>query len=133
MDNFSAILRQVGFRATPRRLSLLNTLSKERKPLTVAEIQRKLGRSAPDTVTLYRALEALAEKGILERTELGHGHAHFELPKKHHHHIVCTACGRVEDFSSRVFEAALQKIKSNSFEIITTHSVELFGRCAKCA
>ena len=43
------------------------------------------------------ALEALANKNIIRRVDLGHSHTHYEMEKKHHHHVVCTDCGDVED------------------------------------
>lgn len=130
------LLRDAGFRATPGKIALLELLENEDKPLTVAEIQKKLKRKQ-DTVTLYRSLEALTEKGVLTRSELGHGHAHYELSvgKKHHHHLVCTSCERVEDFSDPSLETALMKAakSAKSFKSINNHSLELFGLCARCS
>jgi len=130
------MLRKAGFRATPGKVALLELLQDEVKPLTVVEIQKKL-RQKQDTVTLYRSLEALTEKNLLARSELGHGHAHYELSvgKKHHHHLVCTSCERVEDFSDPSLETALIKAAKNAkaFKSINSHSLELFGLCARCS
>ncbi|MBY0473176.1 transcriptional repressor [Patescibacteria group bacterium] len=133
---YKTLLQKAGFRATPGKIALLELLQKEDKPLTVAEIQKKLKRKQ-DTVTLYRSLEALTEANILMRSELGHGHAHYELSigKKHHHHLVCTNCEKVEDFSDPSLETALTKAAKNasSFKSINSHSLELFGLCARCS
>lgn len=132
----TAILRAAGYRATPGRIRLLDLLAQEKKPLTVAEIQKKL-KGAQDVVTLYRSLEALATSNILQRSEFGHGHAHYEFVEKgkHHHHIVCTKCETVEDFSDASFEEALVHAagKAKSFKSINSHSLELFGLCANCS
>lgn len=133
-QKFIEMLRAAGFRATPGRIRLLSLLSAQRKPLTVAEIRTKLGRTLNEA-TLYRALEALAAKGILERTELGHGHAHYELAvgKRHHHHVICTDCSKVEDVDGCLADLQKQiRSMSKSFGSIYSHNLEFFGRCVNC-
>lgn len=134
--DYKALLRNAGFRATPGKIALLELLRKENNPRTVAEIQKKL-KQKQDTVTLYRSLEGLTAAGIVSRSELGHGHAHYELlaGKGHHHHLVCTNCEQVEDFSDPLLENALMRAEKNakSFKSINSHSLELFGLCKSCA
>lgn len=90
MDNFKELLQKRGFRATPGRIALLRTLWMAKRPLTVDEIGRKLDLNV---VTLYRALNDLADEGLLLRGN-GTGDAtHFSYPKNHHHHMVCADCG----------------------------------------
>lgn len=94
MNNFKELLQSKGFRATPGRIALLKALSLAKRPLTVDEIGRRLDLNV---VTLYRALNDLADRGLLLRG-LGTGDAiHFSYPKDHHHHMVCVGCG----FSSK--------------------------------
>src|SRR3989344_7644364 len=92
--DFPALLRKSGLRATGGRIQLLKTLAQEKKPITIDELKEKLG-SHLDMVTLYRALEALKSANIVERMDLQHGHAHYELSagRAHHHHAVCRSCG----------------------------------------
>src|SRR3990167_2633608 len=98
LQDFPALLRKSGLRATSGRIQLLKTLAAEKKPITIDELKEKLGVDL-DTVTLYRALEALKSARIVERMDLQHGHAHYELRagRPHHHHAVCRLCGTVED------------------------------------
>jgi Fe2+ or Zn2+ uptake regulation protein len=94
MENFQELLQKQGFRATPGRIALLEKLSKAKKPLRVDEIGRRLDLNV---VTLYRALNDLADKGLLLRGS-GVGDAmSFSYPKNHHHHMICADCG----FASR--------------------------------
>jgi Fe2+ or Zn2+ uptake regulation protein len=90
MEDFKGMLQSRGFRATPGRIALLRTLYLAKHPLTVEEIARKLDLNV---VTLYRALNDLADQNLLLRG-IGHGDAmHFSYPKNHHHHLVCADCG----------------------------------------
>ena len=136
MSHFAATLRDAGFRATPGRLALLELLEESGTPLSVKTISRRLS-PRKDEVTVYRALEALSNAGILARVDFQHDHAHYELiaDKKHHHHIVCNACGMVEDITECPLPTLTQKALNTSqkFTRITNHSFELFGICATCA
>ena len=131
------VLQSAGYRATPGRIKLLELLAKVDKPLTVAQIQAKLGSKKLDEATLYRALEALAASGVIKRVDLGHAHAHYEFEKTHHHHIVCSNCNTVEDVNHAAVEKELQKMLggSNQFSVksIYSHNLEFFGLCNQCS
>lgn len=129
-------LRSAGLRATPGRIQLLKTLSKETAPLTIEEIGTRIGGSLNE-VTLYRALEALADAGVVSRADMQHGHAHYELStgRKHHHHAVCKICGRVEDIevthAAEPEREALRRTKG--FASIDAYALEFFGTCVRCS
>lgn len=130
------LLRQAGMRATPGRCALLEVLAAEPKPLTVQQLEARLDHSL-NYVTLYRALEALAAAGIVVRSDLGHDHAHYELVagRAHHHHVVCTTCGFIEDIevphpSAPEHDAARH---ARHFAHIHRYTLEFFGHCHTCA
>lgn len=135
VPDFLMLLRNAGFRATPGRINILKTLWTADKPVTVSEIERNM-RQKPDTVTVYRALEAFVAPGIVRRVDLQHGHAHYELVsgKPHHHHLVCNECGIMEDIAmcapARIQKNVLKE--SKGFGSIISHSMEFFGICRKC-
>ncbi len=90
MEDFEVLLRKRGFRATPGRIALMRTLLVAKRPLTIDEIGRRLDLNV---VTLYRALNDMADEGLLLRGS-GDGDAiRFSYPKNHHHHMICTDCG----------------------------------------
>ncbi len=131
---FAKLLRDNGFRVTPGRVAILTTLAKEARPLTVGQVGEAL-KNKLDSVTLYRALEALQEKGIIRRVDLGHGHAHYELQQSHHHHLVCTDCGAIEDIESPMLEKAVLAVAKDTrrFKSIYSHNIEFFGSCVSCS
>jgi Fe2+ or Zn2+ uptake regulation protein len=118
------LLKTAGFKATPSRLAILEVLAHEEKPFAVHELEQRL-KGKINEVTLYRALEAFAAKGIVRRVDLGHDHTHYELEQKHHHHFVCITCGEVEDIKI----CPLPQIKNRT---ISSHSLEFFGLCKSC-
>lgn len=133
--SFEEVLREGGYKVTPGRVLLLKTLFGEEQPVTVSYLEKKL-KNAVDKVTLYRALESMVASGIVREVDFRHGHAHYELEalRKHHHHIVCTNCGLVEDVACQT-EPFVKQVakKSKKFTTIADHSMEFFGVCKTCA
>ncbi len=133
--DFPALLRASGLRATAGRVELLKALSREKQPVTIDHLTKKLADHL-DTVTLYRALEALKDARIVERTDLQHGHAHYELlvDRPHHHHVVCRSCGRIEDIeiphAAQPEKEAERRAKT--FSVIDSYTLEFFGQCVGC-
>ena len=91
-------------------------------------------KSGMDLVTVYRTLASFEKAGIVKRVDLRADAVLYELNDEHHHHIVCTNCGTVEDFELCDMEALTKKIaqKSKHFKTIQEHTLELFGICTQC-
>jgi Fur family ferric uptake transcriptional regulator len=135
-ETFPELIREAGFKVTPARLALLNALKDSGKPLSIAEISKRLSKVA-DQATVYRSLEAFAKEGIVQKVDFQDSHTYYELVLgcAHHHHVVCQNCGTIEDVEIcdvKGLEAtALKQVKK--FKAIKSHSLEFFGTCTKCA
>ncbi len=136
-EKYTEMLRKQGLKITPQRLELISLLSQLKKPMSAHEIKAKWKQGDIDTVTLYRALDALVDASIVRRVDLQHGHTDYELmvPGEHHHHLVCTNCGTIEDFAGcpgkNMEKLALRS--SSKFASLREHSLEFFGTCKTCA
>lgn len=131
------LLRAQGLKATPLRLSLLALLQRLEKPSSANEIRSAWPTGRIDSVTLYRALHAFKDAGMVRQLSLRDGQAHFELTRAddHHHHLVCTTCGVTEDVHECPAETLAKRTlrKSRRFAALTEHSLEFFGTCKACA
>jgi Fe2+ or Zn2+ uptake regulation protein len=127
-------IRRAGFRATKQRIALISFLIKAERPIRIQEIADALNGSI-DPVTVYRMVDAFKKVGIVREVNLRGTHPRYELTDEHdHHHIVCTDCGRVEDFIDTAHEKIEAKVlaRSRSFKKITGHSFDLYGLCKAC-
>jgi Fur family ferric uptake transcriptional regulator len=125
-------------RYTPLRKVLVETLAASARPLTIPEILA----AAPELPqsSAYRNLTALIEVGVVRRVAGTDDHGRFELAEElsgHHHHLVCAACGRVEDIPpSQRLERALgdtaREIAEQQGYRVTEHRVDLLGLCPDC-
>lgn len=131
--NFQKLLRTHGEKITEARLSILSVLSREHYPISIKELSLKV--KAPNQSTLYRTVKTLVEKNLVKEIFLEKDTARYELHigRKHHHHIICTSCGVIEDIHA-CGEQEHNRIQKHSrlFAQITDHSLEFFGTCKSC-
>lgn len=129
-----SILHDNGFKATPLRLLLLEKLSVSPTPLTVPVIIRKIKTARADTATIYRALNAFTDAGVLiahnlHKDKLSYSYA----TDTHDHHIVCKKCKTIESipFCIRGLNTSATA-KSKLFKKISGHTLSFMGTCRKC-
>jgi Fur family transcriptional regulator, ferric uptake regulator len=125
-------LKNQGFRLTKPRIELLKVLV--HRPLTVQEIYDLLIRRNihVDLTSVYRTLELFVSLGAVSIVEFGEDKKRYELSDQdHHHHLVCTKCGLIEDVSLNENEL-LNKVKIQSKFKIDHHNLEFFGLCQNC-
>jgi Fe2+ or Zn2+ uptake regulation protein len=125
-------------RYTLGRRELVDTLLGSGRPVTIAELMR--GGAEQSQSSTYRNLAVLEACGVVLRLPSVDGLARFELSEeltRHHHHLVCTDCGRLDDVDlPEKLEATLHRTtmeagKSLGYEV-DEHRLELRGRCADC-
>lgn len=136
MDTKTA-LHEHGFRATSAKQVALELLRKTGRPLSVLELLALWKGKKPDQATLYRMLHDFSATDLVRRVDLNGGVARFEYTpdSPHHHHIVCTSCGEIEDIDRcavRTDERAVTRA-SSKFANVEYHTLEFFGICNDCA
>lgn len=129
-------LRANGFRITSPRRQVLGLLGGEERALSPYDIRDHLSRQQVkmDVVTIYRALEVLERLGLVHRVYCTGGYVRCWRSDlgAHHHHLVCTDCGRVAEITGdRIDEVADREAKENGYRV-TGHILELFGLCGDC-
>lgn len=134
----AARLDDDGQRYTSGRRKLVEVLVDAGRPLTAAEVlvECDLAQSSA-----YRNLAVLEACGVVHRIAGSDEFARFELAEDltdhHHHHLICTSCGAVADFTApegleaSVEELARQVAATAGFAA-DHHRLDLFGRCADC-
>lgn len=129
-------LRKSGLKATLPRLRILQIFhERQLKHLSAEDIYRFLLEEKIDVglATIYRVLMQFAEAGILIRRHFESGAAVFELNEGNHHdHLVCTVCGKVEEFVDSGIERRQEEIAKERGFALHEHSLSLYGVCADC-
>src|SRR5690242_4188130 len=88
------------------------------------QVEPRLGRA-----TVYRAVEKLANMGLLARIEFADGTHHYRVcgGNEHHHHLTCTQCHRVVDIDLCLPAEQLATIGNQEDFVIEGHALTLFG------
>jgi Fur family ferric uptake transcriptional regulator len=127
----------------PREV-ILNLLSRSSKHVSAKELYASLYRLYPGIglTTVYRTLELLFQLGFVQKVSSGDGQSRYELKsgdkEDHHHHIICTKCGKIIDYRDFVQEE-LELIKKTEEALakkhdflILDHNIEFLGLCKNC-
>lgn len=132
-------LRTAGLRYTGSRRAVVGVLARSDRPLTIPEILLEDGSLAQSSA--YRNLNELIGAGVVHRIVAGDEYSHFELAEdltSHHHHLVCTQCGRVADVTlsdelEASLDVALVGVAAEQGFHAEHHRLDVLGLCATCS
>lgn len=136
----AARLREDGQRYTTSRRSLVEALEEAGRPLTLPEIL-DLCSNLPQS-SGYRNLAVLERAGVVHRIVTSDEFSRFELAEEltddHHHHLICSHCGSVDDFVvppslERRLQQELDAVAGRTGFTAEHHRFDVIGRCADCA
>ena len=132
----AALLRQRGYKLTPQRRAVLNAIAHSHEHLTPAAIHERVHLEQPGIglVTIYRTLALFTKLGLICRVHT-EGRCRSYLirrPSGHHHHLICSSCGWVVDFSDCDLTQLEKKLSQETDFKIEGHLLEFLGRCPDC-
>lgn len=124
-----------GGRVSAQRRLIAETVGRTKHVFTVESLAETLAVEGHDIglATVYRAVAAMRESGFIERIGAEEGtdlYAHCAATD-HHHHMVCTACGRVLEAPCPIGSEALAAARHGGFTV-TGHSLTIYGVCSEC-
>jgi len=128
-------LKNAGLKATTPRLKILNLFeTSDVRHLTAEDVYKSLLADHEDVglATVYRVLTQFEQAGLLIRHSFEGDKAVFELDQgKHHDHLVCLQCGKVEEFYDPDIEKRQDKVAKERGFAVREHSLYLFADCIK--
>ena len=128
-------LDRAGPRLTEPQRTVAELVAARRGHFTAAELVEDARRRRVDIgrATIFRALDLFTSLNLVERVDLpGGGHAYVACDPVHHHHAICTACGRSLDVADLGLADVLADIGRRLGFRVTAHRLEVFGLCADC-
>jgi Fe2+ or Zn2+ uptake regulation protein len=131
-------LRRIDQRYTSGRQAVVTLLATFGRPMSISDISDAL----PDVPrsSAYRHLSDLQLAGVVRRIAANDEFARFELAEDlthHHHHLLCTLCGKVIDVTpsprfERTVAAMVADLTSQQGFQATSHALDVIGHCATC-
>jgi len=123
-------LHAAGKRVTAeRRLLLRIILNNSHLDANQIYVQAKQEDPKLNLSTVYRTVKVFSELGLVDTSDLGQGHDHYEMSLKNHYHCICLDCGKVIEVPALL---PLAKVgREYGFDVVAG-KVELFGYCEDC-
>jgi Fur family ferric uptake transcriptional regulator len=132
----ASILRRHGYKLTAQRRAVIGAIAVSHDHLTPAVIHDRVCEEHPGIglVTVYRTLDILAGLGLICEVHSGGNCRSYLMrrPHEHHHHLICSNCGTVADFTNCDLSGLQQRLSQETGFEIDSHLLEFSGRCTGC-
>jgi len=129
-------LKNVGLKATLPRIKILHFLEQSKiRHMSAEDVYKALLESGEEVglATVYRVLTQFEQAGLVTRHHFEGGQSVFELNEgKHHDHILCIKCGKVDEFIDKTIEDRQVIIAKEKGYEMTDHSLYIYGICKDC-
>ncbi len=136
-ERLAAEMRQLGFRVTPQRAVILETVAHMQGHNSAQMVYAQARSQLPglNLATVYRTLETLNEAGLIDLLSTGTDSMLFSLHDDHnpHYHLVCSNCGFVQDVPPDQFRPLTDTLKESYGFQLDGKNFTLSGLCAACA
>ena len=136
VNGIADILREHAYKLTTQRWAVLEVIASSHDHLTPAEIFERVRKTHPTIglVTVYRIIDVLASLNLICRVHAEDSCRSYLMrrPSGHHHHIVCSSCGRVDDFIKCDLDGLKRRLAKETGFKIQGHLLEFNGLCREC-
>jgi Fur family ferric uptake transcriptional regulator len=137
LNDFKSLLKKNSLKFTIQREVILETLYSSDIHLTPESLHHLIQKKYPELntgiATVYRTLSLLEDSGVVTSISFGAQGKKYELgAKKHHDHLICTACGSITEFVDEEIENRQHKITEELGFKMSDHSMQIYGICKKC-
>jgi len=131
LENISLKLEARGHRVTPSRRAVIAAVLGQSGHFSADDLIS--GCRGAGRATVFRTLRLLTELGVVCRVLMDDGTMHYLVSQRgHHHHLVCTSCGKVQDLDQCAIADALREVSAATGYEMEGHWLELYGRCSEC-
>ncbi|WP_263832018.1 Fur family transcriptional regulator [Sulfurospirillum oryzae] len=133
MDRFKDVLKASNLKSTHQRLAILDSID-HFGHIDIDSLYDAIFKKYPtmSKATLYRNINDLISFHILEEVKLPHQKQQYEIKKVPHIHLLCSACGSVEDMFVET-KPLLETISSQSGFHISNSFIVINGICKTCS
>lgn len=129
-------LRDAGFKLTNARRTVIEILEASHGHITSADVLERVNAADPSIgrASVFRTLDLLTRLGIVRPTYIASSMTpnYVLLPDGHHHHIICTNCGKTIEFEDCGLDDMARQLEDRLNVKLTGHMLEFYGLCADC-
>lgn len=135
--DYSNLFKSCGLDDTPNRLHVMEVVGNSSYPLSAQEVFDTVTRTAHiNRVTVYRILDVLVEKGLLDRISGGDRSFRYGIAPNENHrphaHFYCKLCGNMECLSPESVRMNMESLKRSFPGLIEKAEIRIDGVCKNC-
>lgn len=125
-------LRTAGYRMTSQREAIVDYLASTLEHPGAARIFQEVKKKQPglSLATVYNTLHVLSANGLIKMLTLREENR-YEANLSFHVNLLCTACGKIEDFAAETHMTPEEVRERSGFEVMS-YRMEYHGLCAEC-
>ena len=133
---FDEFIKATGLKETEQRSLILDAFLNTDEHVSVDDLHHLLDRSGKKVgyATIHRTMKLISESGLAREVMFNDGISRFEhtLDSSPHHHLFCTVCGKIIEFSSKTLDAEEERIAAKHGFTVKSHNFKIFGTCRQC-
>ena len=133
-SEFERLCRSRRIRVTPQRLAVYRMLAEDLSHPTAESVYDRLSKQLPglSQATIYRTLQFFESENLIRRVSSPGAIGRFDANVGPHQHLLCRACGRLEDISvPELHKARIPHVEGFKVEELDIRLVGLCGSCSR--
>jgi Fur family peroxide stress response transcriptional regulator len=135
MGSFEKVCKSKGLRITHQRTEIFRMLIQNPNHPTTEDIFNQVRKhlSTISLDTVYRTIGTFEEYGLIRKVHHIDNTTRFDHNLSTHHHLVCTQCGKIEDFYWPDFDRMKPPKSISRWGKIELKHVVIDGICSSCS
>ncbi len=135
LEELEAACRRAGARVTHQRREVLRAVVETDTHPDAHTVLRRVRQHMPTISfdTVYRTLAFLEENNLIRRVRATGERVRFDGNPAHHHHFICTECGKIIDFDSGALDEMALPDELEELGTVAGRQLQVFGVCRDCA
>lgn len=134
-EAFAAYVRSNGLKATRQRDRIVDVFLRSEGHLSIEDLLERVRRADPriSAATVYRTVKLLEDAGVADKRSFEGRITRYEAASEaHHDHLICSHCGRIDEFENERIEALQEQVAASFGYEIVSHRHEIYGICPDC-
>jgi Fur family ferric uptake transcriptional regulator len=135
--NYEHLLKAADLEPTDNRLRVIEVVGNNSYPLSAADIYQTLERTSRiNRVTVYRILDLLVTRGLVDRISTGGRAFYYGLAPNENHrphpHFYCTRCGQMDCLTPDSLNVNSDPLRKTFPGRIEKVEIRVDGICKNC-